>query len=133
MFWTKGGGMPLKVKNKREDRRYALPTHLGAEIEFSCPDGGRYRLPLLEISGLGLGFFIPEQIPGIVAGIMLADTQIQVGSLVIRGNLSVQHTLQEHPSNHKCGAQFYPASDTDRNELVGLLARLESLTKPSHT
>jgi hypothetical protein len=123
--------MPLKIKNRREDRRYALPTHLGAEIEFSSPDGGRYRLPLLEISGLGLAFFIPERIPGIVAGIMLADTQIQVGSLVIRGNLSVQHTLQEHASNHKCGAQFFPASDTDRNELVGLLARLESLLKPS--
>ena len=125
--------MPLKTKNRREDRRYSLPTHLGAEIEFSCPDGGRYRLPLLELSGLGLAFFVPERIPGIVAGVMLADTQIQIGSLVIRGNLTVLHTLQEHSSNHKCGAQFYPASDTDRNELVSLLGRLESLSKPSRS
>lgn len=125
--------MPLKVKNKREDRRYSLPTYLGAEIEFDSPDGGRYRLPLLEISGLGLAFFIPERIPGIVAGVMLADTQIHVGSLVIRGNLSVQHTLLEHPSNHKCGAQFFPATDKDRNELIGLLGRLDSLVKPSRS
>jgi len=123
--------MPLKTKNRREDRRYALPTYLGAEIEFDSPDGGRYRLPLLEISGLGLAFFVPERIPGIGAGVMLSDTRVHVGSLVIRGNLAVQHTLHEHPANHKCGAQFFPASDTDRNELIGLLGRLESLAKPS--
>ncbi len=125
--------MPLKVKNIREARRYTLPTDLGAEIEFDGPDGGSYRLPLLEISGLGLAFFIPEPIPGIEAGITLADVQIQVGSLVIRGNLALQHTLRDHPSNHKCGAQFYPASDTDRNELVSLLLRLESLSRSRRT
>ncbi len=125
--------MPLMVKNRREDRRYALPTNLGAEIEFDGPDGRCYRLPLLEVSGLGLAFFIPEPIPGIEAGITLADVQIRVGSLVIRGNLVVQHTLREHPRNHKCGALFYPASDTDRNELVSLLSRLKSLSQFGRT
>ena len=43
--------MPLKVKSRREDHRYALPTDLGAEIEFDVSDGGRYRLQLLNISG----------------------------------------------------------------------------------
>ena len=42
--------MPLKVADKREDRRYTLPT--GAEIEFDVPDGGRYRLQLLNIGAL---------------------------------------------------------------------------------
>ncbi len=125
--------MPLRVSNRRQDRRYALPTDVGAEIEFDVPDGGHHRLPLLNISVFGLAFFIPEPIPGIEAGIMLADVQIQVGSLVIRGNLAVQHTLRDHLSNHKCGAQFYPASDTDRNELVSLVSRLESLSQPRRT
>ncbi len=119
--------MPLRLKNVRVERRYALPKDLGAEIEFDVPDGGHYRLPLLNISVLGLAFFIPEPIPGIEAGIMLTDAQIHVGSLVIRGNLVVQHIMRDHPSKQKCGAQFYPASDTDRNELVSLLSRLESL------
>ncbi len=124
--------MPLlRVKNKRQERRYALPTDLGAEIEFDVPDRGHYRLPLLNISSLGLAFFIPEPIPEIEAGIMLADAQIHVGSLVIRGNLAVENVLRNHPS--KCGAQFYPTSDTDRNELVSLLSRLESLLQLRQT
>ncbi len=82
---------------------------------------------MLNISVHGLAFFSPEPIPEIVAGIMLAAAQIHVGSLVIRGNLALRHPLQDQPFNHKCGAQFYPASDTDRNELVSLLSRLESL------
>ena len=123
--------MPLRVKNIREARRYALPIDVGAEIEFDVPDGGHYRLPLLNIGGLGLAFSIPEPIPEIEAGIMLADAQIHVGSLVIRGNLAVEHVLRDHPS--KCGAQFYPTSDTDRNELVSLLSRLESLLQLRQT
>ena len=125
--------MPRKIKNRREDLRYALPTDLGAEIEFDGPDGGSYRLPLLEISGLGLAFFIPEPIPGIEAGVTLANGRILVGALVIGGNLVVQYTMRDGLSGHKCGAQFYPASDTDRNELVGLLSRLESLLQLRRT
>ena len=125
--------MPPKVKNRREDRRYALPPDLAGEIEFDGPDGGRYRFPLLDISDLGLAFFISEPIPGIEAGTMLADAQIHVGSLVIRGGIALQHTLRDHLSNYKCGALFYPASDTDRNALVGLLARLESLLRSRRT
>ncbi len=117
--------MPLKVMRKRADRRYALPT--GAEIEFDVPDGGHYRLPLLNISGLGVAFSIPGPIPGVEAGSMLADAQIHVGSLVIRGKLALHHSLRDHPFNHKCGARFYPASDTDHNELISLLSRLELL------
>ncbi len=121
--------MPLKVKNKRGDRRYALPIDVGAEIEFDVPDGGHYRLPLLNISVHGLAFSIPEPIPEIKAGCMLAAAQIHVGSLMIRGTLVLRHTPREHPSDHKCGTQFYPASDTDRNELVSLLSRLEWLSQ----
>ena len=121
--------MPLKIENKREDRRYALPADLGAEIEFEGPDGRCYRLPLLQISGLGLAFCLPEPVPGIEGGVTLADVQILVGSLVIRGHLAVQHTLRDHLAIHKCGAHFYPASDADRNELVSLLSRLDSLSQ----
>ncbi len=121
--------MPLKVKTKR-DGRYTLPVDLGASIEFDVPGRGHYRFQLLNISGLGLAFFIPGPIPGIEPGIMLPDVQIQVDSVVIRGDLVVQHTLPDHPSNYKCGAQFFPASDTDRNELASLLSRLDLLSRP---
>ncbi len=125
--------MPLKIKNKRKDRRYALPTDVGAEIEFDVLDGGHYRLPLLSISSSGLAFVVPEPILEIDAGIILADVLIHVGSVMIRGNLKLRHTLRDHPRDHKCGARFYPASDTDRNELVSLLARLESLSQLRRT
>ncbi len=116
---------------ERQARRYDLPA--GAEIEFDVPDGGHYRLPLLNNSVLGLAFFIPDPIPGLEAGIVLAAAQIHVDSLVIRGNLALRHTLPDHPFNHKCGARFYPAFDTDRNELVSLLSRLESPLQPRQT
>ena len=113
----------------REDPRYALSKELGAEIEFNIPDGGRYRLPLLNLSSLGLAFAMPDPIPEIEAGMKLADAQIHVGPLVIRGNLTVQHVPQQHPTEPGCGAQFFPATDADRNELVSLLSRLEFLAR----
>ncbi len=125
--------MPLRVKNVRVERRYALPTDLGAEIEFDLPDGGHYRLPLLNISGLGLAFSIPEPIPEIKVGNMLVAAQIHVGSLVIRGSLVVQHIVRDHPSKQKCGAEFHPASDTDRKELVSLLSRLKAMSQLRRT
>ena len=125
--------MPSRVKNKREDRRYALPTDVGAEIEFNLLDGGHHQLPLLNISGLGLAFSISEPIPAIKAGVMLPAAQIHVGSLVIRGSLVVQHIVRDHPSKQKCGAEFYPASDTDRKELVSLLSRLKSMSQLRRT
>jgi hypothetical protein len=97
-----------------------------AEIVFDILDGRHYRLPLLNINILGVAFFIPEPIPEqLKAGTMLAAAQIHVGSLVIRGNLVVQYIERDHPSNYRCGAQFYAGSATDRNELVKLLSRLE--------
>ena len=119
--------MPIKVKNKRGDLRYAIPTDVGAEIEFDLLDDGHYRLPLLNINSLGLAFSIPEPMPDIKPGCMLVAAKIHVGSLVIRGNLVVQHIVRGH-SKHNCGAQFYPASDTDRNELVSLMSRLKSVS-----
>ncbi len=124
--------MPLRFKNKRQDRRYVLPTDVGAEIEFDVLDGGHYRLPLVDINSLGLAFSMPEPIPELKAGCMLAAAQIHVGPLVIRGNLVVQHIALDHPK-HKCGAQFYPATGKDRNELVSLLSRLESMLPPRQT
>ena len=118
-----------KEQQRRDDRRYDLLKELGAEIEFEVPGGERFRLPLLNISGLGLAFSVPEPIPQIRAGIMLADAGIHVGPLVIRGNLTVQHVPQQHPTEPWCGAQFFPASDADRNELVSLLSRLEFLAR----
>ena len=124
--------MPLRVSNRRQDRRYALPTDVGAEIEFDVPDGGHYRLPLLNIDSLGVAFSIPEPIPEIEAGCMLAAAQIHVGSLVIRGDLVVQHIVRDHPKQ-KCGAQFYPGSATDRDELVSLLSRLQWVSQHGQT
>ncbi len=125
--------MPLKIKNKRKDRRYALPADVGAEIEFDVLDGGHYRLPLLNIDSLGVAFSMPEPIPEIEAGCMLTAAQIHVGSLVIRGNLVVLHIVRDHPSKQKCGAEFHPASDTDRKELVSLLSRLKSMSQLRQT
>jgi len=120
--------MPLKVKDMREDRRYALPIDVGAEIEFDVLEGGHYRLPLLNINSLGLAFSFPEPIPDIKPGCMLAAAKIHVGALVIRGTLVVQHIMRDH-SKHNCGAEFYPASNADRDELASLLSRLQSISE----
>lgn len=122
--------MPMKVKNKRVDRRYPLSKDWGAEIEFDVLEGGHYRFPLLNINSLGLAFSFPEPIPDIKPGCMLAAAKIYVGALVIRGTLVVQHIMRDH-SKHNCGAEFYPASNADRDELVSLLSRLQSISELS--
>lgn len=121
--------MPRIIKNRRGDTRYGLPRDLGAEVEFEGTDGARHRLTLAEISVGGFAFLVPDRLPGIAAGAMLKDAVIRVGRLEIRGNLGVLHVTRSSKSEYKCGARYYPATDSDRNELISLVARLDSLPK----
>ena len=119
--------MPRVIKNRREDTRYDLPRNLGGEIEFDGPDGGRHRLPLAEVSVGGFAFFIPGGLAGIMSGATLSDAVIRVDRLVMRGNLAVLHVTRGSGSDCTCGVQFFPATDSDRNELTSLVSRLEAL------
>jgi hypothetical protein len=121
--------MPRIIKNRREEARYGLPRDLGAEVEIDGTDGAHHCLPLAEISVGGFAFLVPERLPGIAAGAMLNNAVIRVGRLEIRGNLEVLHVSRSSGSEYKCGAQYYPATDADRNELISLVARLDSLPK----
>jgi c-di-GMP-binding flagellar brake protein YcgR len=122
------GKMP-KLVDRREVTRHLLPPIVGAEIEFDGPDGARHRMPLTEISVAGCAFYIPDRLPGVVRGASLTDAEIRVGQLLIQGNLVVARATHSD-TEHICGVQFFPKTDADRNELTGLVSRLETLPKP---
>jgi hypothetical protein len=123
--------MARQVPNRREDAREEIPAPLGAAIEFQGPDGARLAVRLISVSARGASFSIvmPSQFHRIEKGAVLKDAVIRVGNTVVHGNLSVAHTTRGFDKDYTCGVLFYPASESDRNELTTLVARLAALPK----
>ena len=121
--------MPIKFPTRREETRYPVPPGFELFLEFTPPQGKRCSFPLIEISSGGAGFVIPERITGFEKGVMIADGIIRFGKLEIRVNFAVQHLTRDFDTRYRCGVMFFPCSETDRNELIGLTARLETLQR----
>lgn len=119
--------MAKAIANRRQDARLEVPASLGAEIEFNGPDSRRHRLPLTQVGVVGAAFVLPNQIQGIRPDTTLTDALIRVGQIEIRGNLSVRHTDRGFTSA-RCGVQFHPLTDSDRNELITFVTRLQALS-----
>ena len=123
--------MVRQVPNRRDDARHEIPRVLGATIEFEGPDGARLTLRLISVSPQGASFSIeiPRQFHRIEKGALLKDAVIRVGDTVVRGNLAVAHTTRGFAKDYTCGVSFFPASESDSNELINLVARLAVLPK----
>jgi len=118
--------MPKQMVNRRSDTRHKLP---GAEIEFNTRDGAHHVLPLMEVSIGGASFEIPRRLNGIEAGAMLSDAMIRLGRFQVQGNLVVMHMVPGYGPDYTVGVEFHPRTDGDRNKLIDLITRLESLPK----
>jgi len=119
--------MPTKIENRRRDVRNPIPEFLEAQIEFSAPDGSSQELPLIELSVSGGSFRMPQRIPGLKAGVMIDIALIRVGEIEIRSHVEMLHVTRGGGSSYVCGVRLYPATDDDRNELIGLVSRLGSV------
>ena len=115
-----------KTSKRRQERRYNVPSALGALFEFDDQEGEHQELQLTEIGIQGAAFIMPTRIPGVERGAMLANVVIRVALTDIEGNASVVHSTPAGESRFKCGILFFPKTEKDRNQLVSLITSLDS-------
>lgn len=119
--------MAKKAQERRGDRRYNLPDAVSAKLQFEGPDGTTYTFPLMDLSVTGASFHMPRAIIGVDSGAMLGNAVIRLGRLEVHGNVVVLRVTKIFGTSRSCGVQFYPKTEEDRNELINLIARLDSL------
>ena len=117
--------MPVRVRNRREERRSRMPSFREAEIEFTGPDGTAHKWPLIELSLSGGSFLLPEQNPGLEVGTTGEGGVIRVGESEIHVNFEIRHVTHDDGKGCGCGVQLYTMSDQDRNEIAALISRLQ--------
>ena len=122
--------MAKKAQERRLDKRHSLPEAIPAEIQFKGPDGIDYTFPVLDLSVTGASFHMSRAVIGIEPGAMLADAVLRLGRLEVHGNLSVLRVTKLFGTSRTCGVQFFPKTENDRNELINLITRLDSLPRP---
>ena len=119
--------MPRSISNRREESRFGVSSTLRATVEFTESDKMHRELALRELSVSGLAFSMPGPLPGIEPGAMLDKSVIRLGELEIHGSMTVLHTTRGFGAQYIVGAQFFPRSEADSNELIGLVSRLEDM------
>jgi hypothetical protein len=119
--------VPKQVQDRREDGRKRIPGFVGAVIAFNGPDGTAHRFPIIELSVGGGSFELPARIRGLEAGAPCSGGTICVGEIEIKVNLEIRHVTRSEGTLYECGAQIFPRSDEDRNEMAALISRLYSV------
>ena len=117
--------MPVRVRNRREERRSRMPGFRGAVIEFTGPDGTALKRPLVGLSVSGGSFQLAERIRGLEVGTTGEACVIRVGESEIHVNFEVRHVTHAEGKRYECGVQLYMMSDQDRNEIAALISRLQ--------
>ena len=117
--------MPVRVKNRREERRSWIPRFQDAEIEFTGPDGTAHKRPLIELSLSGGSFQLPELVPGLEVGTAVEGSVIRFGEFKIHVNFVVRRVTRYEGGAYECGVQLYTMSEQDRNEMAALISRLQ--------
>ena len=114
----------------REETRLAVPRTERAFVEFDYPQpmGRRRRLSLLDVSTAGLCFALPFYgLSGIELSTHLFDVVVRIGGCEIAGELLVSHVTRESDVRILCGGRFYPATESDRLQMIKAIVSLESL------
>ncbi len=116
--------------DKRLEPRHAVPRAECAYVEFDYPQSTdrRRRLSLLDLSSAGVCFALPFYgLSGFSSATNLVDVIVRVRGRAIDGELVVAHVTRESNSRIRCGARFYPFTESDRLQLVRAIASLDAL------
>ena len=119
--------MPTKIDNRRGETRTPLPEYLRATIRVRAAGGLEQEYRLLELSMSGASFVLPQRTSGIETGDSLENVVLCVGDLEVASHAQVLHVSRLEGNAYACGVRLFPAGEEDRNELSGLVSRLESL------
>jgi hypothetical protein len=113
----------------RLETRLAVPRAQRAFVEFDYPQpmGKRRRLSLLDLSNAGLCFALPFYgLSEIELSTHLIGVVVRLGGCWIEGELLVSHVTRESDERILCGGRFYPATESDRLQMIKAIVSLES-------
>jgi hypothetical protein len=101
--------------NRRLQRRYTVAADSASQLSFQYPRvaGTAFAVPVRDISLSGLSFRLPEPLPGITAGDILAGVEAVVVGRTFRGDMLVMHLTPGNEAGAICGGLFYPETDED--------------------
>ena len=115
---------------QRLETRHAVPRAECAYVEFDYPQSTdrRRRLSLLDLSSAGVCFALPFYgLSGFSCATNLVGVIVRVRGRAIDGELVVAHVTRESNSRVRCGARFYPSTESDRLQLLRAIDNLDAL------
>jgi len=117
--------------NRRLQNRYAIPSDVGAVLQFRypSPNGPRLDARLRDVSLSGLSIFLPEELAGIQAGDIVKGIEACVARKTFRGDLLVMHVSPANEAGAVCGGLFYPEGDEDLITIRLVVRALEAASK----
>lgn len=121
--------MPRAITNRRSENRCDLPRFLDGRVHLSAPDGTEGDFLLVDLSLTGVCFQLESRLNWVTPESIFEKATIKIGSVTLTGGIRVLHVYRGDGPGYSCGAQFFPKGEEDRNELIGLLTRLEALPK----
>lgn len=102
-------------RNRRLQRRYTVAGDAGSRLSFRFPKTGgiAFSVTVRDISLSGLSFLLPQELPGIRVGDIIAGVEAVVAERSFRGDLLVMHLTPGNEPGAICGGLFYPEADED--------------------
>src|SRR5215831_385030 len=109
----------------RRSWRFRPDGGADAYVEFEFPVGSPWRLSLVSIGEMGIGFALDDGRPDLGVGRRLDPVTVNLGGLRITGSVRTVYVTTKHTIGKVCGAEFTPAEESDKKRMDFLLGRLE--------
>ena len=105
--------------------RLRVPNDEEAFVEFDLVGEPHWRLDLVEVSEVGVGFRLEGGRPSLAVGTPIAGVMIHAAGLRIAGSIRVAHVTPKPADDTICGAVFVPSTETDMQAMGRLMSHLE--------
>ena len=114
--------------NRRLQRRFTVAADAASEMTFRYPRtaGIAFAVPVRDISLSGLSFLLPQELPGIRVGDIIAGVEAVVAGRSIRGDFLLLHLTPANEAGAICGGLFYPEADEDLITIRLIVRALEA-------
>ena len=120
------------ITERRRARRLSVEHEAEAFVQFDLVGRSRWKLSLVEISALGVGFRLENGRPSLAIGTELDKVTLNVVGLRIVGKIRVAHVTRKPGEDIYCGAEFYPSTEGEQRTLALVLSSLDKRSPQSN-
>ena len=113
------------IPGQRRAWRLRVDHEEEAFVQFDLLGKSHWKLKILEISPVGVGFRLQDGRPSLMVGTRLDKVSLHVVGLRIMGTLLVAHVTRGLGADMICGAEFLPSTEADEWTMALLVRCLE--------